>query len=151
MSKKRIIITISIIILAVIFIAIASLFINRELSFTEVYKKQFDYDPSRRDLWYTIIDGKPESEFVECDIESIGIDSSVFDFEKYNYIISFNHEIKRINYNYYKTNQRNAMFIPTSLIGNATLDKDVTDYVHVYRFDKINLSSDWHNLYDNFE
>lgn len=151
LKKMRMFVILTLIIILIITSIIASIYIERELNFEEVYQTEFDYDSHRRDMWFTIIDGKPESEFVEDDIESLGIDNSIFDFHKYNYIIAFNHKIKRIVYSYSKANQRNKILIPTSIIGNATLEKNITNYIYVYRFNKIRISSNWHDFSDKYE
>lgn len=119
---------------------------NRNLNFEFVEEKTLEVSSEKK--WFTIIDGKISDEFVGENINNLvksEIDTEKMNFNKYNYVVTINHKLKNIKYNYLKCNQRNNFLIPTSIIGDATLEKELTNKIYIYRFDKINISSNWHS------
>lgn len=143
--KKKLIIFLSLI-FVVIFVCFF-LSYNRNLNFEFVEEKSLKINSERK--WLTILDGSFSDEFLEEEVENLvksKIDIENMNFNKYNYIVTINHKLKNIKYNYFKCNQRNKFLIPTSIIGEATLEKQSANKIYIYRFRKINISPDWHNL-----
>lgn len=66
------------------------------------------------------------------------------DFNKYTYIVTFGHELKRISYSYNTMKNRKLVFIPKQFIGKVVLLEEFKDKVYVYRIPTMDIDCDFH-------
>lgn len=148
--KKALIIVLSVLVLGAGVFGVLSY--NRNLKIELIDEKTIEVNCEKK--WFTILDGKISDEFLDKNALNLikpQIDVDKMDFDKFNYVVTINHKLKNIKYNYLKCNQRNDFFIPTSIIGEATLEKQSTNKIYIYKFDKINISSNWHSSEVEYE
>lgn len=148
--KKALIIVLSVLVLGAGVFGVLSY--NRNLKIELIDEKTMEVNCEKK--WFTILDGKISDEFLDKNALNLikpQIDVDKMDFDKFNYVVTINHKLKNIKYNYLKCNQRKGFFIPTSIIGAATLEKQSTNKIYIYKFDKINISSNWHSSEVEYE
>lgn len=151
-TKKRkalIIFVIMLIFVAVTVILYKSYF---SISFEKIYECNADI-PEENDLyWFTQRDASYDGFFgtnndwiYNLVDKSVDIESMHFDYNNYTYVITIDHELKKISYSYSDMKNRKFLFIPKQFVGNVVLDSKETNKLYIYRIKKMDIDCDYHN------
>lgn len=151
LKQKKFIIVVCATVLCLSFFAFMNLYKLCHIKYELVYEftvnntQNFDKLP-----WFTLVDSKYQPFFDEDYLtnenglnlkENIDYD---FDYDNYSYIVCCGHKLKELRPTDVK--KRVFLVLPYEISATATLEKEKSNIIYVYRIRKFNIACDYHNM-----
>lgn len=154
---NKIIRAIIIIFIIIIMLVLSVIVIGRMFFYNQKYTLNFEkvaeFDKGQNDndlYWFTLRDKEYHGFYGVEMLENLSfnaddVDDIDFDYNNYTYIITIDHELKKISYSYSDMKNRKFLFIPKQFVGNVVLDSKETNKLYIYRIKKMDIDCDYHN------
>ena len=144
-------IILTIILVLILFVGRYFIPIYHKLKFEKTEEFEIDNQLENELYWFTLRDSSYNGFFDISYLDQFGVNykSITYDFKNYTYIITINHELKKISYSYSKMKNRNNLLLPKQFIGKVELGKHQTGKIHIYQIKKMDIDCNYHKRDEN--